>query len=149
MLRFPRRLGPASSLAMQRNYRMLFVFENLLRDFISARFTDTDGENWFEKLGTSPMKQKVADRKEKEQRNQWHTGRNEHPIYYLDFGDVGLLIINSWTVFKDFFDSQAWVTSRVSEAERTRNVIAHTNVLATEEAERLEMYLRDWMKQVI
>jgi hypothetical protein len=41
-----------------------------------------------------------------------------------------------------------WVQSRISEAERTRNVIAHTNVLAAEEGERLEMYLRDWIKQV-
>jgi hypothetical protein len=76
-------------------------------------------------------------------------GRNEHPVYYLDFGDLGLLIINHWTVFKDFFDGgQAWVQSRIGEAERTRNVIAHTNTLAAEEGERLEIYLRDWIKQV-
>jgi hypothetical protein len=138
-----------SSASMQRTYRMLFVFENLLREFTAQRFSELDGETWFDSRATTPMKTKVQDRKEKEQRNQWHVGRNEHPIYYLDFGDLGLLIINHWIVFKDFFESQAWVQSRIQEAERTRNVIAHTNVLATEEADRLEMYLRDWMKQVI
>ncbi len=138
-----------ASLAMQRNYRMLFVFENLLREFISQRLGETDGEAWFDKRATAVMKQRVTDRKEKEEKHQWHTGRNEHPIYYLDFGDLGLLIINHWSVFKDFFDNQTWVQGRIQEAERTRNVIAHTNVLASEEAERLEMYLRDWMKQVI
>lgn len=137
------------SSAMQRNYQMLFVFENLLRDFISQRFTEIDGEEWFDSRTTSSMRQRVTDRKDKEQRNQWHIGRNEHPIFYLDFGDLGLLIINHWTVFKDFFDTQAWVQSRIQEAERTRNVIAHTNVLAAEESERLELYLRDWMRQVI
>jgi hypothetical protein len=133
---------------MQRYYRMLFVFENLIRDFITQRLSELDGDAWFDSRASAAMKQRVHDRKDKEQRNQWHVGRNEHPVYYLDFGDLGLLIINHWTVFKDFFDSQVWVQSRISEAERTRNVIAHTNVLAAEEGERLEMYLRDWMKQV-
>jgi hypothetical protein len=89
----------------------------------------------------------VQDRKDKEQRNQWHAGRNDHPIYYLDFGDLGLFIVNHWNIFKDFFENQAWVTSRIQEAERTRNVIAHTNILASDEIQRLEMYMRDWMKQ--
>jgi hypothetical protein len=138
-----------SSDSMQRAYRMLFVFENLLRDFINQRFTEVDGETWFDARATSAMKQRVIDRKEKEERNQWHIGRNEQSIFYLDFGDLGLLIINHWPNFKDFFEGQAWVQSRIQEAERTRNVIAHTNVLAVEESDRLEMYLRDWMKQVL
>ncbi len=76
-------------------------------------------------------------------------GRNSHAIFYLDSGDLGALITTHWAVFKDFFENQAWVLSRIQEAERTRNVIAHTNVLAAEEALRLEMYLRDWIKQVV
>ena len=28
------------------------------------------------------------------EKNQWHTGRNEHPLFYMDFGDLALLIIN-------------------------------------------------------
>lgn len=137
------------SLAMQRNYRLLFVFENVIREFISARFAETDGEAWFEVRASTAMKQKVQDRKEKEERNQWHVGRNSHPVFYLDFGDLGSLITTHWPVFKDFVENQAWVLSRIQEAERTRNVIAHTNLLADEEAQRLEMYLRDWIKQVV
>jgi hypothetical protein len=138
-----------SSLAMQRNYRLLFVFENVIREFIALRLSETDGDGWFDKRGSAAMKQKVADRREKEEKNQWHVGRNSHAIFYLDFGDLGALITTHWAVFKDFFENQAWVLSRIQEAERTRNVIAHTNVLAAEEAQRLEMYLRDWIKQVV
>jgi hypothetical protein len=134
---------------MQRNYRLLFVFENVIREFISARFSETDGDAWFDARASTPMKQKVQDRREKEERNQWHVGRNNHPIYYLDFGDLGSLITTHWPIFKDFVETQAWVLSRIQEAERTRNVIAHTNVLAQEESQRLEMYLRDWIKQVV
>jgi hypothetical protein len=126
---------------------MLFVFENLIRDFVIARFIEADGEDWFDKRATTDMKRKVEARKQSEERNHWHVGRNDHPVYYIDFGDLGLLIINHWDLFKDFFPNQAWVTSRVQEGERTRNVIAHTNVLAAEEGARLEMYLRDWLSQ--
>lgn len=138
-----------NSVRMQRQFRLLFVFENLIRDFVSQRFSEADGDAWFETRATTAMKTKVHDRKDKEARNQWHVGRNTHPVFYLDFGDLGLLIINHWQVFKDFFENQAWVQSRITEAERTRNVIAHTNVLAEQEANRLEMYLRDWMLQVL
>ena len=137
-----------SSLLMQRDYRLLYVFENLVREFISSRLSEVDGDTWFDKRASTGMKKKVEDRKTDEQKNNWHSGRNEHPIFYLDFGDLGLLIQNHWAEFKDFFDNQTWVLSRVQEAERTRNVIAHTNVLASEEAQRLEMYLRDWIRQV-
>lgn len=32
--------------------------------------------------------------------------------------------------------------------ERSRNVIGHTNVLSDEEVVRLEMHVRDWVRQV-
>lgn len=137
-----------SSAQMQSSYRVLFVFENSAREFISTRLTEVDGEGWFEKRATADMKRKVEQRKAQQERNQWHAGRNDHPTYYIDFGDLGLLIINHWDLFKDFFPGQPWVTSRFQEAERTRNVIAHTNVLSAEETLRLEMYLRDWLAQI-
>lgn len=136
------------SAQMQRWYRMLFVLENLLREFIITRFTELDGETWFDTRATSSMKKKVEERKKDEEKNQWHVGRNKQPIYYLDFGDLGLLVTNHWPVFRDFFDNQTWVLSRIQDAERTRNVIAHTNLLSSEEGQRLELYLRDFMRQI-
>lgn len=138
----------SGSLQMQRWYRMLFVFENLIRDFIGTRFVEVDGENWFDGRASADMKKKLEDRKKKEENNQWHSGRNKHPIYYLDFADLGLLITNHWSVFKDLIDNQAWIVSRIQDAERTRNVIAHTNLLTAEEGSRLEMYLRDFIRQI-
>jgi hypothetical protein len=135
------------SIQMQRWFRMLFVFENVLRDFIATRFIELKGDDWFEACSTAPMRAKIKDRKEKEQKNQWHVGRNQHPLFYLDFGDLGNLIKNNWEVFKDFFD-QNWILSRIDDVEKTRNVIAHTNLLPSEEGQRLEIYLRDLLKQI-
>lgn len=136
------------SLQMQRYYRMLYVFENLVREFINNTFFEIDGENWFDARANKGMKEKLEKRKQDEEKNQWHTGRNQHPLFYMDFGDLALLVTNHWTVFVDYFPDQAWVVSRIRDTERTRNVIAHTNELPAEEGARLEMHLRDWIKQV-
>lgn len=138
----------SGSIQMQRYYRTLFVFENLIREFINNTFSEIDGDAWFDTRATKPMKEKLTKRKESEKKNQWHTGRNQHPLFYMDFGDLALLVINHWNIFGDYFPDQAWVTSRISDCERTRNVIAHTNELPAEEGARLEMHLRDWIKQI-
>lgn len=136
------------SLQMQRYYRMLYIFENLVREYIDNTFTEIDGANWFDSRSNRDMKRKLETRTRDEQKNQWHTGRNQHPLFYMDFSDLALLIINHWSEFKDFFPDQAWVTSRISDTERSRNVIAHTNELPAEEGARMEMHLRDWIKQI-
>lgn len=137
------------ALEMQRAYRLLYVFENLVRNFIDQRFTEVDKKpDWWDGRASSDMKKKLDQRKQEEQKNLWHPGRSDSPLFYVDFGDLALLIINHWPVFKDFFPNQAWVSSRIQETERSRNVIAHTNLLPEAEATRLEQHLRDWIAQV-
>lgn len=138
----------SGAMAMQKAYRILYVLENVVRSLINARLKDKYGTNWFDVKGTAGMKSKYADRKKKEEKNQWHTGRNREPLFYMDFGDLSKLIVNNWPVFDDLLPNQSWVQSRLEEAERSRNVIAHTNLLSSEESARLEMYLRDWIKQI-
>jgi hypothetical protein len=137
-----------SSHHMQRCYRLLYALENLVRDFVREALYEKDKDKWFEKRATAGMKKKVTDRRAAEVKNQWHAGRNEGEEFYLDFGDLGLLIINHWDVFKDLLPDQVWVTSRMQEAERSRHVVAHTNVLPVEEMTRLEQTLRDWIRQL-
>lgn len=138
----------AGSLAMQRVYRLLFVLENIVRELISSRLQEADGATWFDVRASAPMKRSVEKRREAEAKNQWHTGRNKEPVYYLDFGDLSKLIINHWPEFEDLLPGQTWVQSRLEEAERSRNVIAHTNLLSSEEVSRLEMHVRDWIRQI-
>lgn len=138
----------SGSLVMQRSYRLLFVLENLVREFVREVFEEIDQDEWFEKRASREMKRKVEDRKSAESKNNWHTGRNAHPIYYLDFGDLALLIQSHWEHFKGLLPTQSWAVSRLNDAERSRNVIAHTNLLSDEEVVRLEMHVRDWVRQV-
>lgn len=138
----------SGSLYMQRCYRLLFVLENVVREFVWEVLGEIDKEEWFDKRASSAMKRKVEDRKAAEAKNQWHAGRNAHPVYYIDFGDLALLIQTHWNDFKDLLPTQSWAVSRLQDAERSRNVIAHTNILSDDEVVRLEMHVRDWVRQV-
>lgn len=138
----------ASSFYMQRCFRLLFILENIVREFVQDVLEERDGSDWFQKRVSPQIQKKVSDRKEKEKKNQWHAGRNTHDVNYIDFGDLALIIQAHWIEFKDLLPQQTWVVSRLSDAERTRNVIAHTNVLSDEEVTRLEMIVSDWVKQI-
>ena len=137
-----------SSLRMQKSYRVMFVFENLVRELIVEQMSEKHGANWFNKVSTPPMKKKHQDRLKEEEKNGWHQGVETYAIYYLDFGDLGRMIRNHWQVFKEFFPDQAWVENRMREAERCRNVVAHSKQLGSEDQSRLEMHLKDWINQV-
>jgi len=138
----------SGSIEMAKYYRYLFALENSIRDLINDVFIENVGLDWYLTKATTLMKKKLDDRKGTESKNRWHSGRNEHQIYYLDFGDLALLITNSWELFKDLFPDQHWINSRMNECERSRNIIAHTNVLPAEEGSRLEMYLKDIINQI-
>jgi len=137
-----------SSMQMQHAYRVLYVLENMIRYLIDSRLSDVYGPNWFAKLATKQMKEKIQKRKDDENRHLWHAGRNKSPVYCLDFGDLKKLVVSNWGDFEDLLPDQAWVKSRLDDAEKSRHVIAHTNILSSREIHRLEMYLEDWIKQI-
>lgn len=137
-----------ASLKMQQSYRVMFVFENLVRELIVEQMSDRHGSNWFDKVATVPMKRKYSERRKEEDKHGWHQGVETDPIYYLDFGDLGRMIRNHWSVFSGLFPDQAWIANRVREAERCRNVVAHSKQLRSEDQSRLEMHLKDWINQV-
>lgn len=68
-----------ASLEMQRTYRLLFVFENLVRQFIDQRFVEEDKKpDWWDGRATAAMKKKVEDRKREEEKNSWHAATTSH-----------------------------------------------------------------------
>ena len=76
--------------------------------------------------------------------SSWITKDIDHTL----FGDLASIIIAQWPEFDELFPSQDWVRVRLTELERSRNIIAHGNLLPEPEIERLEQYLLDWVRQV-
>lgn len=133
---------------MSRMYVAFFCFENSAREFIAQKLRDAHGDGWWTNQVPEKIRQKVDARKAQEQKNKWHQPRSRTDINYVDFGDMPGIILNNWDDFTDLFDSQDWVKSRFADLEKSRNVIAHNNVLEEGEIDRIRMYLRDWARIV-
>jgi hypothetical protein len=58
------------------------------------------------------------------------------------------IILNNWPEFQNLFDSPEWVKGRFADLEKSRNVIAHNNVLEDSEIDRIRLYLQDWARTI-
>ena len=133
---------------MSQVYTYFFSFENSARELVESRLREAFGGQWWEKGVSQQIARKVTDRRDKEKANRWHQARGGSNIYYADFGDLAKVIVNNWALFEDLFPTQDWVRSRFDELEMSRNVLAHNGILAEVELNRIELYLRDWLRQV-
>lgn len=133
---------------MSRLYIAFFCFENSVRELVTQKMRDSHGDSWWDTKVPPAIRKKVEDRKANEQKNKWHQPRSRANINYTDFGDMPGIILNNWANFEDLFDSQEWVKSRFGEMEKSRNVIAHNNVLEEAEIDRIRLYLQDWARIV-
>jgi Swt1-like HEPN len=128
-------------------YCLFYCFENSVRDLVSQRLAERKGVGWW---ATVPAKvqQRVEGKKTEIENNKWHQAVIAEDIDHTLFGDLASIIIAQWPEFDELFPSQDWVRVRLTELERSRNIIAHGNLLPEAEIERLEQYLLDWVRQV-
>lgn len=110
-------------------YVAFFCFENSARELVSERLTERKGAGWWEEAASKPLKTKVERRQESEGKDRWHMRRGASKIYYTDFGDLASLIRNNWEELEDLFPDVNWVVTRFEELEKSRNIVAHNNVL--------------------
>lgn len=128
-------------------YGLFYCFENLVRELVSETLSEQKGEDWWDSVPTR-VKERVEKHKKDIADNAWHQALFNSNIDHTLFGDLASIMIEQWEFFVDLFPNQNWVRQRLDELERSRNVIAHGNVLADSEIERIEQYLGDWLRQV-
>ncbi|NEN06567.1 hypothetical protein G3T36_11885 [Diaminobutyricibacter tongyongensis] len=138
----------ASAMRALPAYLAFFCFENSAREVVAERLSEANGPEWWDSCASTSLKQKVSRRQESEGKDRWHMRRGATEIYYTDFGDLESLIRNNWEAFEDLFPDINWVVSRFDELEKSRNIVAHNNLLEPNEVNRIGLYLRDWTRQV-
>ncbi|MFA6407669.1 MAG: Swt1 family HEPN domain-containing protein [Candidatus Paceibacterota bacterium] len=137
-----------NAIKMSSIYMAFFAFENSVRDLIKERLGEREGIEWWKKCVSSKIQAKVKERQKKDAKNKWHAPRASEDISYTDFGDAASIIIENWNHFEDLFPSQEWIKTRLNDLEQSRNAIAHNNILAERDIQRIKMYLQDWLSQV-
>jgi len=138
------RLG---AIKMSSVYMAFFCFENSVRELIVERLKERVGATWWNKCVSKRIRDTVVKRKSTDSKNRWHAPRAADNISYADFGDMSDIITSNWAHFEDLFPSQDWVKTRLGDLEQSRNALAHNNVLAERDIERIRMYLQDWLMQ--
>lgn len=131
-----------------RFFGAFFCLENSVRELITERLLARKGTDWWNSAVPGKIKQGVEKLKEKESKNRYHTPRSVALIGYTMFGNLAQIIIANWDEFSDLFPDQAWVTSRFNDLEMSRNIIMHTGALPQIEIERIQIIVRDWIRQV-
>lgn len=128
-------------------FAVFYCFENMARDFVMRRLQETKGAKWWDSV-PQKVQQRVTNLKEQAKQNQWHEVQADTDMDYIMFGDLFSIINANWEDFKDLFPDMAWVQSRMTDMEKSRNAIMHGRMLAPNEIVRLEQYFDDWIDQV-
>lgn len=129
-------------------YVAIHCLENSVRNLIRTVLKDKLGEQWWDKAASSGMKQKFIRLKNREAKNKWLTSRGADELNYIDWGDLVTLIRKYQDYFASHIGDINFVVLRLGELESLRNVIAHNGLLPDEEITRIELYFKDWCKQV-
>lgn len=129
-------------------YCLFYCFENLVRELVAQRLEERKGADWWNNCVPESVRKRVEQKRADTEKNKWHQAVYQSNIDLTLFGDLASIIVKEWAEFDDLFPSQPWVKQRLDELERSRNVIAHANLLPEPEIERIEQYLEDWLRQV-
>lgn len=134
---------------MAEAYLYLYCIENTLRVFIENSAKSSCGENYFSQLNiSSKISTEIHNRKTNAERHKWLSIRGDSDLYYLDFKDLGEVIINNWQIFDKSFPHQNWVKSKFDELGNIRNLIAHNSFIGEHEREILRTSFHTILRQI-
>lgn len=138
-----------SAMEMGRLYIILHAFENEVRSLIRDTLEENLGVNWWESEGVPKSVRSMAESRQKTaEKDSWLEGSKADRLEYVDFGDLAAIIIQNWSLFKEFMPSQDWIRQRMNELEKARNFVAHNRLLLPSEFQRIYMYISDWNKVI-
>ena len=130
-------------------YLYLYVVENSLRLFIEKVGTEKYGAHFFDFFNIpTEVIRGMEIRKKQEGKNQWISIRGENPLFYLDFKELGILIINNWELFKNYFPQQAWISTKIEELANCRNLVAHNSYMGKHECDVIRVNFNSIVRQI-
>jgi hypothetical protein len=74
--------------------------------------------------------------------------RGDSDLFYLDFKDLGTIILNNWELFRVYFPDQSWISAKMNELYSCRNLVAHNSYIGAHERDLIRVYFRSIIKQL-
>jgi hypothetical protein len=130
-------------------FKLLYVFESYLRDFVLDSLTESQKEAWWTRI-PGHVRLEIEGLEKKDERKVWmaHSSRSK-----LDLATLPQLIaiMEEKSNWEDVFSNVLRDKSLLSETKticHTRNLVCHMHVVSDEEIERLKLVIRDWFRVV-
>lgn len=135
---------------MTEAYYYLYIVENSLRIFIEKLAIHEYGDDFCSRLQIPNDVQKSMNlRKRQESKHAWISLRGNSELFYLDFKDLGTLILNNWELFKNVFPSQSWISTKIDEMGECRNLVAHNSYISEHERDLIRVNFKSIIKQIM
>lgn len=116
---------PFAPEANRQIFDTLFAVEVGLRELIIETLETDIGPKWFKQL-PADVREKAHAGRDSQRRAEWTTYVDHHPLYYIDFPDLGKVIASKWnTHFSKFFSDKTILLASLRQLEPIRNKIAH------------------------
>lgn len=128
-------------------YRLFFVFEAYLRDFVVDVLSKNVGTNWWSSVPPD-IQTEVARLEETEEIKSWMAIGSRDKSALLTFPQLLAVIENCW---KSGFEDIVRDKGLIQEARligHLRNTICHMSEISEEEEDRIRQTLRDWFRVV-
>jgi hypothetical protein len=138
----------AEAKAMAGHYVSFYCLENYMRQIIEELMNETYESDWWPKKIPDQLVQSAKKNRENEEKSGV-TPRSEGWLNYLTFGELSEVIKHNWKgYFEQMFSDLNAVQRIMSDLNRLRGPIAHCCLLPEDEIGRLELAVKDLMRQM-
>lgn len=126
-------------------YKIFYILENEIRDFVAAILQETTDGDWWDVRVPEDVKKYAAQNRNKESR-EGLPPRSQRMIDYTTFGHLGEIIKGNWDDFAGVFPNATIerMEKVIARLNLSRGPIAHSGLLPEDEVVRLKLAVRDW-----
>jgi hypothetical protein len=133
---------------MSKAYLYVYCVENTLRLFVHQQSELKFGSSYLNHIFiNSKVKKKIQDRKDEETKSKFLTPRGNNDLYYMDFKELGDVIIGNPDLLSHF-PNEIWLKAKIEELGNIRNLIAHNNLIGEHEINILKANYQSILRQI-
>ena len=128
-------------------YRLFFVFENYLREFVIDVLTKSGTETWWEKV-PKDVQDEVEKNEDNEETKVWMALGSRDKSALLTYPQLLRIIDHNWKDdFKEIIRDRALI-QEARHISHLRNTLCHMSNISEEEEGRIRQVMRDWFRVV-
>ena len=128
------------------SFPQMFVLENSIRSLVIQRLSKAYDKDWWEKGRFKGVRDSVQRIIDKEKKHPHRDRRGLHPIFYSNFAELKLIILNEFPHFADVILDRQWFEVQMDQVYMSRNSLAHSVAITEDDETRIRLFYSEWAK---